>query len=272
MSLYRHLCFVVLVLATSFPALASQVDLTIYTEEFPPYNYMDDKVVRGINADILREACIRAGITCRFELLSWQRAYKRAQQDIKGGVASTARLPQREGQWHWLGPLVAGTSCLFKLKNREDIVIQRVEDILPFTMDVQRSDVYDTLFSEWGFEPDRNFLYFDTKQEGFAALLRKEVDLFIASDITIYAHLDRHGLDITDIVPVFEIPMPPKNGNYLAINKQADLALVDTLQRALDSMYQKEGYERVKRSYTGAEKAFQARPELNEKQLYRRCY
>ena len=55
-------------------------ELILYTEHFPPYNFENKGVVRGINADILNQACLLAKIKCMMQSYPWLRAMELAQK------------------------------------------------------------------------------------------------------------------------------------------------------------------------------------------------
>lgn len=61
------------ILLICFTSDASEVELL--TEIFPPYNYVDQDRVVGINTDILYRACNIASVRCSFSLLPWNRAF-----------------------------------------------------------------------------------------------------------------------------------------------------------------------------------------------------
>jgi polar amino acid transport system substrate-binding protein len=70
----------------SAQALTEKTDaLTIYTEQFPPYNFKLDNKLVGINLELTKAACELAKIDCQFELYPWNRSMKLAppQEQVK---------------------------------------------------------------------------------------------------------------------------------------------------------------------------------------------
>ena len=63
----------------------------------------DGKVV-GIATDKVRAAFERAGLPYTIELLPWKRAYAAAYQRPDACVYSTARTPERDPLFKWVGP------------------------------------------------------------------------------------------------------------------------------------------------------------------------
>ena len=64
-------------------------ELVVYTEEFPPFNFLYKGRIRGINKDIVELACKSADIYCSFKILPWSRAFKLTQMHSNSGLIST---------------------------------------------------------------------------------------------------------------------------------------------------------------------------------------
>ena len=72
----------------------------LYTEDFPPYNYMKNGELVGIGPDIIRALAKEAGEDPKITVLPWVRAYKYAQEKKEHGylldcedAEKGARLP-----------------------------------------------------------------------------------------------------------------------------------------------------------------------------------
>ena len=105
--------------ATSPPNDTSQPDLQLYTEAAPPRNYLaaDGKTVVGTATEKIRKALEQLRIKYRIQLTDWSRAFKLAQQQDNACVYSTARLPERENLFQWIGPVSQISFQLFGRKN-----------------------------------------------------------------------------------------------------------------------------------------------------------
>lgn len=93
-----------IVLGTSIGAAQAQT-ITFLTEQNPPFNFSQGAAPAGISTDVVNEMIKRAGMTGRFEVLSWDSAYRRAQTDKDTCLYSTARLESRENLFGWIGPI-----------------------------------------------------------------------------------------------------------------------------------------------------------------------
>lgn len=96
-------------------ALARAETLVLLTENLVPFNmavnggnYAKNDGISGISTDTVRAACERAQIECQLILrFPWDRVYQQALSEPGYGVFSTARTPEREDKFKWVGPLAS---------------------------------------------------------------------------------------------------------------------------------------------------------------------
>ena len=87
--------------------------VVLLTENFPPYNmavngknFAQEENINGIAVDIVKEMFKRAGVQYNLTLrFPWDRIYKLALEKPGYGVFVTARLPEREQLFKWVGPI-----------------------------------------------------------------------------------------------------------------------------------------------------------------------
>src|SRR3546814_15963481 len=77
-----------------------------YTTLFRSKNFAQDENINGIAVDIVREIFKRADISYSLTLrFPWERIYKLALDNPGYGVFVTARLPESEKLFKWVGPI-----------------------------------------------------------------------------------------------------------------------------------------------------------------------
>jgi len=92
---------------------AQAAGVVAYTEESPPYHYMENGKVAGVAADLLRAACERAKVNCSIELLPWARAMALTRLKPNSLVFSVVRTPEREDNFIWLSPIATEPVWLY---------------------------------------------------------------------------------------------------------------------------------------------------------------
>lgn len=225
---------------TSFTSIATEdLQLTIYTEEFPPYNFEKNGQVTGINATITRLICEEANIECEFQLYPWNRAFASALKNPMSGLISTSRHPERESKFKWVGPLESSTdrACFYKLRRRIDIpMLLNKESIKQYTFPVLRNDVYHSVFSGWGLNEKDHFVLYSNKHEGIKQFANGRLDLMIASPVTLDILLQEANLTIDKVYPVMNVADESFKGNYLALNLKVSDDVINRLQDSLNNV------------------------------------
>jgi polar amino acid transport system substrate-binding protein len=87
-----------------------QKQLIITTEPSAPFKMASDdgKSVIGITADKVHEIMRRAQIPYHMQIMSWNRAFELARNQADTCVYETARTPEREASFKWIGPISKG--------------------------------------------------------------------------------------------------------------------------------------------------------------------
>ncbi|GLX82383.1 substrate-binding periplasmic protein [Thalassotalea eurytherma] len=246
----RHLYWLYYLLCSfSSCGAFSNENIVVYTEQFPPYNFYQDGEIKGLNIDLVKAACRLSKIDCSFELYPWKRAFTMSQTTPNGGLLSTARIPSREDLFHWIGPLVSSPTCFYKLRSRDDIVVETKEDLLNYTVGLPWADIYEQVLTQWGYEEGKNYITFSEKYAYSRAFKSNKLDLFLASSNTLNEHLTKLNLNIEDVEPIYLLVDPIFGGNYLALNLQVKPQLVNKLQQQVTMLMNSDELDTFKEKY-----------------------
>jgi polar amino acid transport system substrate-binding protein len=212
---------------------ANKPVITIYTEQFPPYNFSNKGQLQGINLDITRALCERVNVDCQFELLPWSRAYYLAQKNKASGLISTARSPEREKLFQWVGPLLSSRTFFYRLASNNHINPTGLSQMSDFTLGLSRGDVYEQLVYDIGFERDKNLLNFAHHYEYINLFFKNKIDLILGSESTLDYQLQQYGHGSSEVVKLLELPVNKLKGNYLAFNKSVPKEIVNKFNQEL---------------------------------------
>ena len=224
-------------------------ELNLYTEQFPPFNYVSEGELTGINLDIVKLACERSNITCHLTSLPWNRAYANALKFDNSGVFSTSRAEQREANFLWVGPLVYGRACFYKLSSREDIQIADLQSVKQYSLGIPHEDILQKILESLGLEKNKHFITFTEKHEDTRMFAIGKLDLIIGSSLTIKSQLANVGLTLSDVTPVFELNEKTLRGNYLALNKSVKPEIIYALQHSIDQLRKDGSIQKIIESY-----------------------
>lgn len=133
MSKYSMVALAAAFTTALFSAAPSMADVTLTTEEYPPFNMTYNGQITGISTDLVKAMFEKAGVAFHIEMLPWNRAYQMALGQADTCVYSTTMTPERKDLFQWVGPLVnndwvlfgaaAGNLSLSKLDDARDMVI-----------------------------------------------------------------------------------------------------------------------------------------------------
>ncbi|KXJ60780.1 MAG: hypothetical protein AXW14_11290 [Alteromonas sp. Nap_26] len=214
----------------------SAAEIELFTESFPPYNFVQEDKIVGINTDLLSLACKQANIDCSFSLYPWKRAMDSVKRQPNSGLYSTARINEREDNFIWVGPIVSSYSCFYKLTTRRDIAADDYNALKNYTVGIPRSDIYENILQRIGLNEANNYLTFSKKHEDMSMFEQGKLDLIIGSSLTLSSQLTQVNLKPKDIEPVIQLKDIALVANYLALNKNTNPELVSKLQHALDQI------------------------------------
>lgn len=208
--------------------------LVLLTENFPPYNmatngksFAQDANIEGIAADIVREMFRRADVSYSMTLrFPWERIYKLALHTPGYGVFVTARQPEREALFKWVGP-IGPDDLILLAREGSPITLERLEDARGYRIGAYKGDAIAEHLSKQGLRP--SIVLRD--QDNAGKLLRGEIDLWATGDPA-GRYLARQ-IGINQLKTVLRF-----NGAelYLALNKSVSDAVVSRLQQALEQM------------------------------------
>jgi len=204
---------------------------SIYTESFPPYNYLENDKIVGINTEIVSMMCANTNLHCNIKLLPWNRAVALSKKTPNSAIYSMSRNLNREKQYKWVGPLVASNNYFFRLKSRTDINISEVSQATNYSIAAPRNDIYEKVLKERGF---KNILSLSSKYQDVKLFLTGKIDLLVASPLTLPHQLAKHGVSIDMVTKLIPLNVPELQGNYLALHPNTSENVIRKLQNSLN--------------------------------------
>ena len=108
---------VVVIILLLAPIMVFAKELPVVCQEFPPYNYLDDKgSVTGSSAEIVTEVLRRMGFEAKISLLPLNRAYREAADGHAALLMTFAKNPEREKDLFFTDVLATIEVVFFKRK------------------------------------------------------------------------------------------------------------------------------------------------------------
>lgn len=222
-------------------------DLTIITEDYPPFNFEQDGELKGISTEIVGELLKIGGSNKSIkdiQLVSWARGYNLAQTEPNHALYSTTRTEQREPLFKWVGPFVPTIVGVIAKKGRA-FDITSVEDLRKLRIGAVRDDIGHQLLLEAGMPTDRlEAVQFN--DQNYKKLFSDRVDA-IAYEATVSNWRIRNmDADPDDFEVIYELRRAEL---YLALHKDTPDEIVTGLQKALDMIKKNGTYDAILKKY-----------------------
>jgi len=223
------------------------VNLTYYTEQLPPYDYMENGTLTGISIDLLELVTEKMGEKVTREdvhLVPWSEGYQKALTQNGTVLFSTVKTPEREQSFKWAGPIYTDRIVLFAKQDR-GIIILSPEDLKGYRIGVIAGHIAIQQLLDIGV--DQNQIIPESNESTLITKLESgEIDLwaypeasgkYIAEQLTGNRYTVVYNLQPVDL--------------YYSFSKDVPDSTVQSFQQALDEVKEEKdpegisSYERI---------------------------
>ncbi|WP_292390881.1 cache domain-containing protein [Methanosarcina sp. UBA5] len=210
------------------------VNLTYYTEQLPPYNYMENGTLKGISVDILEAVSKKMGKKVTREeinLVPWTEGYQNVLSHNNTILFTTVRIPEREQSFKWVGPIYTYTNVLFARPD-SGITIESPEDLKKYRIGVIVDDIAVQQLLNAGVNKSQ------LVQETNASAIIEKLN---NGEIDLWAYPEAAGRYLTEQVTgnsySFKVVFKLQDlEGYYAFNKNVSDSMVMSFQQALDAI------------------------------------
>ncbi|MEH6364685.1 MULTISPECIES: ABC transporter substrate-binding protein [Pseudomonas] len=232
-------CALVMISTMARAEIDPEYRMVLLTENFPPYNmaingknFAQEDNIDGIAVDIVREVFKRAGIKYNLTLrFPWDRIYNLAMTKPGYGVFVTARLPEREDQFKWVGPIGPDDWVLLG-RSDSTITLKNLDEAKNYKVGAYKGDAIAQHLTEKGLQP----ITVLRDQANAQKLMSGEIDLWATGDPAGRYLAKQAGITGLKTVLRFDTAQL-----YLALNNEVPDEVVQKLQSELDAL-RKEGF------------------------------
>ena len=243
-----RLFFTIVMCACVLASLAARSqELLVLTEEFKPYQYKDENGrPTGFMVEVMDTIFANAGIGMEGGAVSietWATAYDTLLNTDNAAAFMTVRTTDREKLLKWVGPLAPREMWLYKLRKRDDIQAETLDDAKAYRIGGYRSAQTDYLI-ELGFP---NVDIAPQEQMNVTRLLGGEVDMVPSLELMMSQRLKDLGASDDTVEAV--ILLDGRFDYYLAVNPHVPDDVVGRLQAALDQAKRDGTFDSLKAKY-----------------------
>lgn len=188
-------CFLWGLLALASVVHAQKETVEIHFEDYPPYEYMEDGEVKGVNMDLMKEAFKRMNVEPSFKPMPWKRAVYELQDGGILALASGFKTPEREAFSFFPAEPLAMEDVVVVAHAVSGVEVNSLEDLRGLTVGVVREYAYghdfDSMFALNKVEAPSNpqLLKMLLSQRMDVAIMNKAVARFLAKKMGKLAHI-----------------------------------------------------------------------------------
>jgi len=221
--------------------------LKIYTEAYPPMNFVEKGKLSGLATEVVRELIKRSAIRADIQLVSWEQGYKAVMEKPNVALFSIAMTPERKPLVHWVGP-IAFANANFYARKGSNFGIRFLEGAKKIpNIVVVKDDYMEQFLRKEGFS---NLESVATQEIAIGELLSGKAQLFPCSNIAMPALLKRVNATMGDVESVLNLST---NMLYIAFSKGTSPELIALLQKTLDEMKADGSFRRIYAKWLSAE-------------------
>lgn len=236
--LYINITLWIIICLVQTIAYAKPFNVVVYTEEFPPLNYMHSTDgVSGHATQQIKTLLDAAGINYDIQLTSWYRAYQLTLTTPNTLIYTILKTPERESLFHWYCPIALPQNInLFKLTTNQTLKVTQLNEAKAYILGVMRGDYPSEFLISKGFEENKNLVYSSDEAANTRMLLSGRIDLIVQTEAALHFRLAELGLPKSKVTPVLKSIDGRPLSTCLAINKQSDPALIHLLDETFKTI------------------------------------
>lgn len=227
------------------PPQAKEPDELVYlTEDYYPFNYVEEKRVVGIMPDLIREMWSVMGVEEQeFHIYPWARAYEMIQNELDTVLFSMSRTKEREPLFKWVGPITVDRFMLFARKDRHPSAFT-LNDLKGADVGTVRDDIGDQAMAALGTKAkirpvaDVNI--------NLRKIMNNRIDYMVHDEVSMRMLLRRHQLPEDALVPVYLVR---KVASHIAVSRNVPDELIHRMNDALYKVRNSPAYDRIFEKY-----------------------
>lgn len=230
--------------AYAYSQESEQITLLIVTEEFKPYNFVENDELTGFSTEIIQLMIERAGFKAEFKVLPWARAYQQALEIENCLIYTIMRISDREDKFQWIAKLAVSEIVLYK-KAGSNIKISNIENVAGFRVGVQTGALTNDYFLG---NTDAVVVQVRTIDQRLLMLENGRIDLLQSTGLYIREALKDGTIQTGSIEPAFKIE-DLKRSFYLAASLSTSPEIIEKLEAAFNEIVEDGSYDEIAEKY-----------------------
>jgi polar amino acid transport system substrate-binding protein len=226
--------------------VASAAELLGFSEDLPPFAYLENGEHRGMANELIDRIAQRTGMSIKRQNMPWSRSVREAQAEQNSVLYVTVRTPEREPQYLWVGPIDACDIVLVKLRRRTELKFELQREGGQLQIGAGRGSPAVQVLRDAGVaEAD---IYQTPRSEiSMRMLYAGRLDMLAGLQLPTAFQAQRNGLDPAELQAVHVLK--PGYGCYFAFNPKVDPQLLAQFRKGFDDIQASGELQRLREVY-----------------------
>jgi polar amino acid transport system substrate-binding protein len=226
------LYFIVLSQLKAFQPASSIENITFYTEDYPPANFVSNNELIGISVETLKALWKHLNIPEQtIHVVPWSSGYQYTLDNNNTALFTMSKTPSRENLFKWVGPIFHSTYVLMAKKSK-NLTFENLGQIFKHQIVTVQGDISEISLYQVGF-PTSNMAKVSQFKQAFLMMELDRVDMMVITPHAFSYLAEQLDFDINDYEQVWQIS---KVGNFLAFNLNTSDKVIKKYQEAFDQI------------------------------------
>jgi len=205
-------------------------EMTFITEDYYPWNYVENGELKGLSVDLLRQMWKEMGEPDHtIQVLPWARGYATVLKFKNHMLFTVARTAERESLFKWIGPISVTRYKLFGLKQRR-IRLEALEDARNYSIGTVRGDATENILSRSDFS---RLMPAHKIELNVHMLYKGHVDLLVYDEKSIYHVIRSLNYDPDEVESIWGFESVE---DYYGFHIDTPRVVIEKYQGALDRL------------------------------------
>ncbi|WP_041957982.1 substrate-binding periplasmic protein [Sulfurospirillum arsenophilum] len=206
----------------------------VYTEQSPPYSFLENGNVKGSSTRLVEELFAKSGhqfFDNSIRLLPWARGYRNVLNETNSMIYSMVRSPEREALFQWVGPVGKMTLGIIAKKSRH-LQVPSPSVLHRYKIATIPDTASEKALLDLDFRLE-NLERFANRTSQLKKLQENRVDAIAFSVESAFSLLEEMGCDISEYEVVYVLK---ESDLYFAFNKETNPKMIDNLNNTLKTL------------------------------------
>lgn len=237
MSVFRLTVFIVSLLCCGQLSARTLEQLDYYSEEFFPYNYLEDGKAVGFSVELLTLIFAQLESPApKVKIVPWTRGYATLQHQAFTVLFSTIKTKPRIDKFEWACPINISRGKFYGLTDSE-LEITSLKDAENLKIAIMKGQAIDGFLTRSDFTAE--LIPVKSVEQAFKLLALRRVDLIALTEQS----LEGHESSFKPLYTLFE------NDYCFAFNRSISQQELARFQAALEQVRQTEAFEKLYQKY-----------------------